>query len=279
MTDGPLGSLVLTVNGYQIGAGKDLVITEVRGLDDLPELRTFDSPRTNAAGVDFGTDLELGRIIEVNAVGRPTTASTVLEALRTALSPAPGTLLVDGMPGLPSLLLSGRVRRRKIPTDRELTSGVIRPAFDFECDDPRLYAATETVLTCGPGTASGTGVTPPLTPPITPGGSAAGGNVQAMNAGTRETLPTVRVDGPVTAFSLLNSTSGLKLTYLQSLAVGEWVDIDMDARTVLLNGTASRRAYLEGSWWSLAPGTSEVFYLPADAAVGSLMTLRFRSAY
>jgi hypothetical protein len=274
-----LASLVLTVNGLLVGAGQELRIAEIRGLEDLPQYRTFDSPRTNADGMDFGTDLQSGRIIEVDCVGRPSDSATTLNDLRAALINQMGSLRVDGMPGLPSLLLAGRVRRRRLPTNRELASGVIRPSFDFECPDPRLFAAVETVLVASPGSAVGVGITPPLTPPLTTGGSAVGGHVQAVNEGIADTHPTFRVAGPVTAFSLLNSTTGRKLTYLQALAAGEWVDIDMDARTVLLNGTASRRAYMAGSWWSLPPGTSDVFYLPADAAVGSLMTLRFRSAY
>jgi hypothetical protein len=277
--DSLLVGLVLSVNGYAVGAGEPLRITDLSGLDDLPAIHTFDSERPGVDGLDFGVDLRGGRIIEVNLVGKPTDPTGTLQALRSALVDGDSTLVVTGLPGLPDLQLAGRIRRRKINTDRDMANRVIRCAFDFECADPRLYDAVETVLTTGPGTASGTGLTPPLTPPLTPGGSAVGGNVTAVNNGIRTTLPRVRVDGPVTAFSLLNATTSRKLTYLQALAAGEYVDIDFDARTVLLNGTANRRAYTFGAWWDLPPGSSSVFYLPADAAVGSLMTLRFRSAY
>jgi hypothetical protein len=275
-----LEGLVVTVNGLVVGAGQTVRITEIRGLDELPDIRTFDQPRSQADGLDFGTDLLGGRVIEVDTVAYPADVAATAAALRSALVPdASGTLQIDGIPGLPSLLLDGRVRKRRLPTTRELASGVIRCPFDFETDDARLYAATETVLTTGPGSTSGSGFAPPLTPPLTPGGSAVGGNVQALNEGNRQTWPVVRVDGPVTAFSLTNSTTGKSLRFTLPLVAGEHVVFDMDAKTVLLGGTASRRQYMTGSWWDLPPGLSDVFYLPADAAVGSSMTLRFRSAY
>ncbi len=277
--DSTLAALSITVNGLVMAGGQPVRLAEVRGLDDLADIRTFDSARDSLDGLDFGTDLFAGRVIEVDLFSRPASPATVLAQLRAALVKGDSTMVVSGLPGLPDLQLTGRIRKRRLPTNQELAVGVLRPTFDFECSDPRLYAAAETVLTSGPGTSSGTGLTPPLTPPFTPGGSAVGGLVSAVNAGGQRTSPRIRIDGPVTAFSLLNSTTQRKLTYLQALAAGQFVEIDMDARTVLLGGTASRRAYMAGTWWDLAPGNNDVFYLPADAAVGSLMTLRFRSAY
>lgn len=272
--------LVISFGSVSIGAGSAWQRVTVTGLDDLPDQRPGDQPRVLDSGDWPGTDFLGPRWIQVEALSLGVTAD-VLTAMRSATEPGVDRVLtIAGLTGMPAVQVTGRWRRRSLPTDRQRALGQLtRVALQFYAPDPRLYDAAETVLTTGPGASTSGGLAPPLTPPLTPSGSGSGGQVQAVNAGNTATRPLLRVDGPAPGFDLLQLTTGRALRYRQALAAGDFVVIDTDARTVLLNGTASRRSALSGAWWDLPPGVSDVRYLPTGPAVGSAFTMRFRSAW
>lgn len=274
-----LARLVLTIRGLAMGADQVLGLDEVTGLDDLPDIRTRDSVRSGEHGENSGEDFLQARYVTARLVGAPAVMGSMLKSIRNALLIGDTTLTIDGLPGLPSLQTEGKIRRRRIPTDRDLTMGVTRPAFEFYAPDPRLYAAAETVLTTGPGTTSSGGLAPPLTPPLTPSGSGSGGQVTAVNDGNTATRPTFRIDGPLPGFDVHNLTTAKVMRYRQALSATDYIEIDMDARTVLLNGVASRRSAWSGVWWDLPPGSSDLRFVPTGAAVGSSMEVRLRSAW
>lgn len=274
-----LANLGVGLGSFSFGAASNLCVNRIVGIDDLPEIRLSDSPKAQTDGIDFGIDYYNGRVIEIDASGRPVDYLTVLAELRQALATRDTSMVISGIPGYPDMVVRGRVRKRKILDDVGLHHGIIQVFFDFETDDPRMYSAIETTSTAGPGTATGTGLIPPLTPPLTSGGSAVGGYVVATNEGNATTYPKITVHGPVNGFTLQNSTTGKSLRFTQALGSSDYLVFDMLNKTVLLGGTASRRAYMFGSWLGLEPGDNVVYYLPNDTAVGSSMTVVHQSAW
>jgi hypothetical protein len=277
-----LSAVVLTLAGVSFGAGQTWRLSALTGIDELPNQRTQDLPRAHDDGDYPGEDFSAARVVQATLLCRgPQQAD--LTAIRHASRPtqfADQALVIAGYPGYPDLRIVGRWRNRAIPADQGLQSGALaRAVLQFYAPDPRLYAAVESVLTTGPGASTSGGLAPPLTPPLTPSGSATGGQLQATNVGNTTTRPLLRVNGPVPGFDLLQLTTGRALRYRQAIAAGDFVVIDTDARSVLLNGVASRRSALSGAWWDLPPGTSDIRYLPTGLAEGSSFELRWRSAW
>lgn len=126
--------------------------------------------------------------------------------------------------------------------------------------DPRKYTASVVVATGLSSTAGGAAM-PMVFPLVFTGAGGTTGIVTVTNAGTYPAKPVLRVTGPVSDPVLENITTGrrLMLTGL-TLSAGDYLDIDMDARTVTLNGSTSRRGYVAAGsdWWTLDPGDNAV---------------------
>lgn len=147
--------------------------------------------------------------------------------------------------------------------------------------DPRKYGPAATVAS---GLPAGGGVlTFPLTFPLLfVGAGGATGVVTVTNAGAYESWPTLRILGPVTDPVVENITTGHRLRLAPlSLGAGDYLDVDMDARSVLLNGSASRRGAVaaDSDWWSLAPGDNAVRFGAAAYAAAAQLQLTYRPAW
>jgi len=307
-----LSTFTLSLNGLRVGAGQPIRITEVRGLDDMPEVRTDDQPRTYGDGDVDGDDAQAGRVVEVDLslAGRDLAGS--LTALRRALANPIGDMgelqVVGGLPGMPPLRMRGKVRRASIPTDRALALGHSTPRFAFYSPDPRLYGSEvvaeayvsrpvqqsapvrydDPVPYDSPAVDYDAGratvnepapIAPPFVFPVVFGGSSLGASVVATNEGPYATWPVVRVYGPTPPFSLIQSVEQHEVRYRETLPAGQFVDFDMRNRRVLLNGVASRRDNMSGTWFSLPPGQCTVTFSPREAAPSAHFELRYSSAY
>jgi hypothetical protein len=255
----------LSYNGLVVGTSTDYDVVAVDGLDGLPELRTSDTVRPSDHGMFAGRDLAAGRTIELTLEIYGATDGafrTNVDALGVA------TLLRDDELAL-AFKLPGftddrqvfcRPRRRSLPLDLNYSSRLAPAIVQFFATDPRIYAATETVLGVGLPAASG-GLAWPLVWPLS-WGTATSGTVSADNAGTFPTRPVVRFDGPLTGASIENVTAGKTFRFKTSfvIAAGEYVEVDFNDHTVLLNGTASRYSQVASNsqWWEIAPGANEV---------------------
>ena len=277
--------LQVTVNGVVCGAGQTVRIQEVRGLDETPGIRTSDAPRPGGDGDYSGTDYREARVIELDLIATPKPADTwgLLTQLRAALQVGPAEVLVTGLAGLPPLRFAGKIRRARIPTDRNTMFGVLLPQLHIYVPDPRRLSAAVTVLTLDlapDGSPAPIYLVPPFTPPLLPQGRLGMiGVLYARNNGNMATDPIIRVWGPSPSFALVESSTGRVWGYSAAVAAGDYLLIDMRAHAVLLNGTASRREYKWGAWWSLPPGDVSVAFLPDAPATSAVVEVRFRDAY
>lgn len=146
--------------------------------------------------------------------------------------------------------------------------------------DPRKYGAPAAAAAGLPAAAGG--MVFPVTFPLTFPGGGGGGSLLATNAGRYETWPTLRIVGPATDPVAENLTTGKRFRLAPlTLGTGDYVDVDMDARTVLLNGSASRRAAVaaDSDWWSLAPGDNAVRFGAAAYDPAAQLQLTWRPAW
>lgn len=96
------------------------------------------------------------------------------------------------------------------------------------------------------------GVTVPLKIPFDIPANVLSGTVTLTNPGNEIGPVWARIDGPTTGPVITHQASGLQLILASSLTlgVGDWIDIDMEKRTVLQNGQASRNAFVTSRGWS-----------------------------
>ncbi|MCL4293357.1 MAG: phage tail family protein [Acidimicrobiia bacterium] len=150
-------------------------------------------------------------------------------------------------------------------------SGVMEVECRFEALDPVVYEYQWAGGVTGPSAAGGghgfdVGFDHGFGAPAAPG------LISAANEGNWPTRPFGRItagpgglDGP--RITLVETAERLELDL--HLAEGQYLDVDWQARTVMLNGTASRASALRrppSTWWQLPAGSSTVRF---DVAAGT----------
>lgn len=242
------------------GPGTKFAVVSMEGARDLPPVRGRDlgyAERHGAASLADYTDPHALRLTLGLRGDDHTDLEALSEAVRQATPPSAGVSAIAYRNG--TRLRFGKPRRRALPEDSEALWRLGQAVIEFFCPDPREYdASVSTATLLLPSAASGFGFN--LAMPFGFGSGGIGGDAQLTNLGNVDAPLVVRINGPVT-----NPTVGINGRTLQlttTVAAGDFLLIDMEARTVLLNGTASRRsAVVAGSSWpNVPPGTSTLQY-------------------
>ncbi|SCL15045.1 phage distal tail protein [Micromonospora inyonensis] len=123
-----------------------------------------------------------------------------------------------------------------------------------------------------------------LTVPVTVAAAVTSGRASITNTGTKPVGLRIRVDGPVVEprASLLTPDGTGIVRVWTDLTAGQWLDIDTAARTVYLNGTASRRGVttVTGIGWPvLPPGTHEIAFDASTYSATATATVRWRDTW
>lgn len=253
-------------------------------------VRTSDVERGGVNGVLAGRDL-LGAhstIVQVQIIGD--TADDLADKI-DAWKAATQSSTDDFVTIRANLL--GRTRRRigrfrvpgEIITRGRVTTGghVVNGSTQFVAFDGITYGDTQ-AQAITTRELPGAGFSVPFTPPFSLAASS-GGSVSIMNGGNRNAPWTARLDGPLQYPEIVHTQTGRRLFLALEanggvdLQAGQWLELDSNARSVLLNGTADRRSNLtvDSTWWELLPGSND-FTLRADDGTGSL-TITTRDAW
>ncbi len=175
-----------------------------------------------------------------------------------------------------------------------IPGGAIEPLYDAQnpasvtyqvqlfAADPRAYDQSPSTATGAALAASTGGLILPFSFPVTFGGDPAGGLASGTNAGNRPTPPTLRLYGQMTnpVIGLVGTGSAIVVT--GSIDAGDYLDIDVGAKTVLLNGATDERSLIDFSlstWYELPTGdwSCQVY---ADSFDGSArLDVLWRNAY
>jgi phage-related protein len=99
------------------------------------------------------------------------------------------------------------------------------------------------------------------------------------NDGNGDAYPVFKIYGAITNPSVTNETTGKSLSIVYDLGVGDYIEVDMYNRTVLLNGSVNILQYVSGDWWALTPGDNEVKLTASANGVDAKTDLIFRDAY
>ncbi len=183
--------------------------------------------------------------------------------------------------GLPAMQIGARVTGVRF-------SGALVKGFQIQaiCADPRIVGQTENQENDPWSAGSGDpGASFDLAFPIVFGGGTADppATVLCTNAGNFDAVPVVKVYGPLTSVEVYNGSTGQTI-YVDNLTLvsGEWVEIDMGARTVVKSDGASYydRVRFPGSeWWLLPPGSTSVEINGTGFAAQTELEVRWRDTW
>jgi hypothetical protein len=265
--------------------GTEWLLSKVEGWRDRPEIRNSLDARPADHGAFDGPSYLGTRVITLE--GTAICASKNLGYLSADIiasicqDPARLYTLTVTEPGRPVRQCEVRLAAAT-KVGEPLADGL---AFDWNLQliapDPRRYATT--LSTVGPLTLPASpdaGRTLPLTLPTTfPGAGTASAVGIAVNDGTFPTRPTVLLAGPSSNPQIQHVTSGRAVALSYDIAAGEWITLDFDRRTVMLNDVAGRAYALtpSSSWFELQPGSNELRYVAGGG--GGSATVTWRSAW
>lgn len=253
-----------TLRGFTIGPGGAASLLTGSNLWDAPQLRTNDSDMPSSHGSLAGADRLGARLVTVAAqIVEATKAAALARWLELAAAWAPSDVDLElaYTDDSGDYLLVGRPRQAR-PFMANLAAGIIEAECRFAATNPFILSAAEhTADTSAPTPAVGR--TYPRLYSWHYGPPGTGGSMSATNAGTAPAGWRASIVGPCSEPRLVGPDG--TVAYGGSLAAGETLELDSRARSVLLQGTASRFALLtDFRWWTLPPGTSEVQFSTAD---------------
>lgn len=261
----PGSPLPVTVDGYKQATVElsiaDLVLTATdgAGVDWVAEVLTgwFGSPastiqpqnRANAPGAYPGPrQLDKRPLTIAGTVEAPTTA-----ALQDAFDRLNEAASLDG--SLLTVALADTTRSMIVYRQGEVNISMLSAttavwSIQVLATDPRKFAASLTMSTALPSTVGGFGF--PMKIPFGIPAQVITGNVALFSPGNYPGPVFIRIDGPVIAPFITHVSSGQRLTFREALTLGpgEWLDIDMENKLVLANGTANRDGFIADRGWS-----------------------------
>lgn len=167
-----------------------------------------------------------------------------------------------------------RVKREDAVLVKRRSPTVAVASVQLLAPDPRRFGQTRVVSTHLPSSSGGLSV--PFTVPFSIDAVSVSGQVSLTNPGNVAGPVRLRIDGPVTGPVVTHVSSGRALVFASSLVLGagQWVEVDMEARTVLENGQASRNGWVTQRGWSaFEPGSNTWAFTAVSYDAGSLLTV------
>lgn len=273
-----IGSLVL-------GPSTNYTIHKVDGFG-LPAVRSTDVNRPRDHGDFYSLDFIGQRVVTIDLTVRGTSDANVVANLDTLMATwqpvSTDATTTDALsiklPGQSARQIKGRPRRAVADTSR-IIGNRIPVTLEFKAADPRVYADTASSGSVGLLQATSGRSYNRVYPLSYGGGSSA--NLSAVNAGNFATRPVATILGPAVNPVVQNVTTGQWVKFLTTLTGSDTLVVDFDARTVILNGSASRYSTMtsDSQWWELAPGTSQIVFSADAYQAAALLTLAWRSAW
>lgn len=257
--------------------GSFRVVADLPGWDDAPAVRDGLQAKAQQDGAWDGTGTSEARTVGIAGLvqeASPQAAYAVQQQL-AALRPQTVHELVVLNDAIGPLSAMVRVTVGVKP------AWIGDTAFEYSmtvtAPDPLKYGpptfATATLSTATPGAGKVYPLAYPVDYGIAPGVTP--GAVSVGNAGTAAYWPRLRVDGPVLNPVVTLVESGAWVRFGGSLLAGQWLDLDMVNRRVLLQGQVSVRHLVSssGDWLAVSPGGGSVTWTADTADPAALLSV------
>lgn len=270
--------------------GKRWLISAM-GLRGIQGLRDSKRVRPQAHGGINETRYEDGR--NITLVGEIMSTVSIEDAFAEfALVTAPMIQTLDDGPALLKWTegATGNQLQRLVKLDGDLDptfqegQAILSYQAQFFSEDPRAYSQALTqVVSSGLRTSPGGKVIPKILNYFF--NPASGGVVAVTQAGNRPTPPVFRIHGTASNPWITRMSTGQKIQLLGTVSAPDYLEIDIQKRTIKLNGTSSQLSFLDSahtSWAMEIPAnpTSETYTLGANGFdSNAYLDIFYRSAF
>ncbi|MCX4687297.1 phage tail family protein [Kitasatospora purpeofusca] len=277
-------SWTATYSDVLLGGESGLVLDEVTGLLDSPDVRASDRALLQRDGIVSGRDYLGGRIIHLSMTVLDQNVREALAAFQPGTDLRPFRFAFPGIAGGAGYMMV-KVRKRAMPVNGAHIAGAVPLAVELFAPDPLMYSDTENVKSVlrVPGRGSAKLFNPRLKMSFSfaaLGATAAEAPTPVLSIGDSKSWPVYTIKGPVTNPSIVNRKTGERITVLIKVPTNEALTIDTLTRSVLLNG-ASRYGQMsqESSWFPLRPGANDIVFEDLEENKLAAVDVRWRSAW
>lgn len=271
----------LILNDDQTPNAPYVDIETVSGFDNAPIRQT----KRDHEGVDGGfmdAEFETGRDISLTGIvfANNNPMETYLDSLKANWAPSASLVpLYCNTIETGIRVLFVKPLGVKYDWDSLRRLGMAAITFSAYAEDPRIYSQTLNTLVISLGAIISTGFAFPFAFPFGFGGvSTTSDGIIVTNGGNRPTPPVFTINGPVTNPVIMNDTVSAEMDFNIDLALGETLVIDTQHRTVRLNGTANRRAFMTKPGWFMLQQGDNFIRFRGTAGSGTL-SVAYRSAW
>lgn len=207
-------------------------------------------PKTRQRGATAGDSFDQGRIVTIGGTVTaltPDLLNAAINLLKASVTRAAFKLTFTETNQVQYIM----ARRQGETLIAKVTNVHALYSIQVFAQDPRLF--TTPLVASTREQASSGGYTYPMTYPMTITSTVISGLITLTNPGAETGPVLARVDGPchgpIITHQGIGASTIFSLTTL-NLVSGEYLLIDMEAKTVLGNGTASRSLYVTSRAWS-----------------------------
>lgn len=280
-----LADYQVEIGGVVLGPGTPYLIHDYKGLG-IGEVRSGDVARPQRDGDHYGLDTRAGRVVtlKMTIIG-----DTPADAMQNFDTLAGQWWLRDGenermlrfkVPGRAEQVVKGRPRRLPADMSRLLSRRIVVTAEFKSAHAPVFSADTTTGNALLPPLPGGRSY-PRVYPLVYGDGSAGTGSLYVVNDGNYPTTPSLRINGPCSNPVVEQVALGRFLRFDIVLAATDYLDVDFEYRSVLLNGTTNKRSVLsnDSRWWDFDPGTTEVRFRADVYEENAVAAFTWRSAW
>lgn len=272
---------VLDIASFPTLSGLCLSGTDEFGVDWItePSLKGWGSPsgslapvaRPRGPGSWAGDSFLQSRSLVIEGRAIAPTQDVALDASDRVIA---ATTLSDT---LLSFTEGSRVRHMTVRRDGEvLITWVSELEFAWSIQlfaaDGRKFGIPESSFTSLPSSSGG--LTIPFSVPFSINAVTNSGQISLFNAGNTTGPVALRISGPCNGPVVTHVGSGAAEVWSSSWSggAGEFLDVDMEKRTVLANGQSSRNSTITSrQWFEFDPGWNTFSFTAATFSAGSLL--------
>jgi hypothetical protein len=255
-------------------------VLQVSGLDTAP-LRTSTDEHQGMDGTYIDTPFMSSRTIIVtgNLYTDPADPDTLLNSLRRDYAQDTVRPFYFQLPGQGTKFINCQGGGLVYDVDTNRRVGMTPVQFTLLAEDPYIYDYPPTSATVAVPTLSILGMSFNMTFNLGFGGPLPNFGATVNNNGTHTAYPFITITGPVVNPVLTDSYSGTSMALSISINAGDVLTIDTRLKSIVLNGTVSRRTAMAGlKWISVPPGVSDTISFTADSGTGQC-TVQLRNTY
>lgn len=270
-----------TLDGFLLtgvdAEGVEWTVAPTEGWHDGAPQRTNRQPKAQQPGSWPATGQKGERIVRLNGLATAPSVDVLEGAGRRLAAVLAGGQMGPLVGSSTYGTLSTQVQLEDAPTFRPLTDKTAAYTIAVAASDPLLYGlptfATASLASATPGAGLQWPLSWPLDWGIPPGVTP--GAVSVANAGTAAYWPRLRIDGPVLNPVVTLVETGAWVRYNGSLLAGQWLDLDMANRRVLLQGQVSvrQRVSSSGNWLAIPVGGGSITWTADTADPAALLSV------